>query len=622
MIWYCDTETVQLTTENVEKAIALNSVHTDYIINRLEQSRVFVVDKKLEAKKTGIPQTLMTLNVFNSAISEKNEIVKSDDCVLFLEKLARKTRRAGEKTATLYFHNVKFDLTNHLDRLHFSKEKYQVNNSLIVGTKVYNYCITVFGVRFTYVDSFNLTMCKLSEFGKAFGLAKELWKSEYEFDFSKFENIKRMMLGDRELEEYGIQDVRCLKAGVEAFKKFAQADKLTLASTAFENWEKTNHPQLAELTLEEQLDANMTYTGAICYVNPDYREKILEGDYVYIDNNGLYSAAMYSECAGFRHPYPVGMGKLHENGEPDLGNIDKYYTIRARIRATVKEDTTVPFFRLGKQSALGCKFSKVYKQSDYLRKFDETVYINSIDLRLLYKYYNVEAISYDYFWEYDTEVGMFDEYIDYWIAQKTIGTETGNKPLRTVSKFMNNSLSGKFGQMIEPIETVFDFDEKNNILKFERELRKDKDIDFIYMPIVSAILAYAREIFLDMTESYPESEFVYCDTDSNILTREAFEKYVDKKKIHNTRLGAWKIENEIAKLKVLRQKTYMYTRKDGKTVCKCAGATDQIKTLLNYDNFNLGEKIENAYQLKPRLVPGGTALVRVPFVLRESFMGL
>lgn len=655
MIWYCDTETVQISTDNIDKLP--KTMYSNYIKKRLELSEEFVkrMYKEIEDdyKKDVIElgkrkvikgkRTLLTLNVFNAGINENNVIVTSKKPDIFLQKIAKETKKAGGKTCTVYYHNLKFDMTNIIDYLKVNDAKFKFQNSLIVGTKWYNYRFFYCGVLFSFLDSYNLTMSKLKDFGKAFGLPDEFHKTEYEFDFNKLENIVRMMKGDKILEDYCIQDVRCLKAGVEAFKKFAKADKITLASTAFENWKNTNHPPLVKLTLEEQLDANLTYTGAICYANPMYQGELLEGKFVYIDNNGLYSAAGYSECAGFKHPYPVGMG-TRKTGTPDIWNIHKYYTIRATIKAVAKSDTTIPFFRLGKQSALGQKFkrmdsngrAKPYKQNEYLSVVDETCYINSIDLRLLHKYYHIDHIEYDYFWEYETCMGIFDEYTDYWIEQKTIGTRTHNMPLKTVAKFMNNSLTGKFGQNIEPVETILDWDEKTKILEHKHK-KMDKEPQFIYMPIVSAILSYAREIFLDMTESYPKEHFIYCDTDSNIMTREAFFKYVDKKKMSRYKLGFWDIEQDIIKLKVVRQKTYMFTTKRGHfyfdengekhktehdTIVKCAGATEEVKKYITYDNFEVGNKIKGAKQLKPRLIPGGTALIEQPFVLRQLFRGV
>ena len=263
--------------------------------------------------------------------------------------------------------------------------------------------------------------------------------------------------------------------------------------------------------------------------------------------------------------------------------------------------------------------SRRYKQNDFITEFDETCYINSIDLRLLYKYYDIAFIKYDYFFEYKTAIGIFDNYIDHWSEMKAQSKINGNLPLRSLSKLMLNSLTGKFGQYIEPIDVNFTLDDKTNIFYHNHVVNDTKECAFVYMPIVSAILAYSREIFLDMANSYPEKDYFYSDTDSNILTRKAFEKYVDKSKIDSVELGKWDIEHEVKKLKIIRQKTYMLTDKNNELIIRCAGATPQIKQFLNYDNFEIGERIEGATQLKPKIVAGGTALVKQPFILRPNF---
>lgn len=630
MIWYCDTETVQLTTENIYKI--KQSMFSQHIEKRLELSEKFVNDtyKKVEQNKKKnkknrensdfkeLPEkfTLIVVPIFLSAISENGIEITANDPITFFKKIAYFTKKHFEKTVTIYFHNLKFDLSNILDYLITYDVNFKKINSIIVGTKWYSMTILAFGIMIRFLDSFNLVHMRLSEFGKAFNLDKKLWKTEYKFDFSDIDNINKMLQCDQTLESYGLQDVRTLRAGVESFKKFVRTDKITIASTAFADWELTAK-RLPELSIKEQLDANLTYCGAICTYNDEVKGKILEKECVYIDNNGLYSASSYSKSAGFLHPFPVSRGTYGE-GEPDFWNIYKYYTIRCAIIAEVKSDTTIPFLRLGKHSLYGepLKRTKPYKQNEYLKYIDETMYINSIDLRLVYKYYNVVDIKFDYYWEYETEIGIFDEYIDFWSQKKKEGKKTKNEPLRQVAKLMLNSLTGKFGQNIDPVETEIGFDEDKKILT-QDNIRMKTEPKMIFMPIISAILAYSREIFLDMTNSYPKEHFFYGDTDSNLLTREAFDKYVDKTKLSDTELGLWDIEYKIKKLKILRQKTYMFTTEDNEIIIKCAGATPDVKKFITYENFEIGKRIDGATMLKPSIVAGGTALIEQPFVLRQ-----
>lgn len=611
MIWYCDTETIQIKKSFLRK-LDLGQ-YKSYVVKRLFKSKSYIK----EIFKEDTDKTLIVLNVFNSGVNENDTIITAKNPIQFYDKLTKITRQSGYKKATVYYHNLKFDMTNILDYFENNNAKYKTVSSLIVGTKWYSYNIIYKGVYIRLLDSFNLTMLKLSDFGKAFGLAQEDQKQEYTFNFDDINTLNEMIRGSVRFENYAIQDVLTLKKGVETFKSMAEVDKITIASTAFANWERTQKKRLVKLTQAEQIDANYTYTGGLCTYNPNFIEKVLDGDFTYIDNNGLYSAASYSTCAGFSHPFPCGMGTYGE-GVPDWENPKKYYTIRCRVRAVVKTTTTIPFIRFGKQYNLGIDLSRRYKQNEYVKQFDETFYINSIDLRLLHKYYHVDILEFDYFYEYETVIGIFDEYIDYWIGKKQEAVREGNAGKKTVAKYLVNGLTGKFGQFIEPVETKMEFDE-NNIL-MHKHVTMDKPPEMVYMPIVSAILSYSREIFLDMTNSYPKEHFLYCDTDSNILTTEAFNKYVDKNKMDKVALGLWDVEHHIKKIKILRQKTYMFTDFDDKTYIRCAGATPEVKKKITYDNFILGEKIEGATQLKPRLTVGGTALIKQPYILRQVFM--
>lgn len=616
--FYCDTETVQLNTDTINKVDL--SGHKDFVEYRLKQSAEWVQKQYKKAEEEKQPQDLIVVNVLNTCSTPAREDpIIAYNPVAFFNKITTICKREFEKNALIYFHNMKFDLTNIIDYLTFAKAKFTVKNSLIVGTKWYSYTIIYKGVWLKFIDSYNLTMMALRDFGKAFGLPPELSKSSFEFDFNNLDIINRMLRGDKELTDYAVLDVLCLRAGMEKFYELTNSNKITIASISMEDWKKRDNISLSELDLKEQLDANLTYTGAICYPNPRYTGQTLEGDFVYIDNNGLYSASSYSEKAGFKHYFPVGKGTLYKNEVPDIWNIEKYYTIRARIKAKLKKNVTIPFFRLGKQYNLGEPMSRRYKQNDFITEFDETCYINSIDLRLLYKYYDIAFIKYDYFYEYKTAIGIFDNYIDHWSEMKVQSKINGNLPLRSLSKLMLNSLTGKFGQYIEPIDVNFELDDKTNIFYHNHVVNDTKECAFVYMPIVSAILAYSREIFLDMTNSYPEEDYFYSDTDSNILTRKAFEKYVDKSKIDSVELGKWDIEHEVKKLKIIRQKTYMLTDKNDELIIRCAGATPEIKQFLNYDNFEIGQRIEGATQLKPKIVAGGTALVKQPFILRSNF---
>lgn len=618
LILYADTETVTLTTENYNKIV--QSEHSQHIQKKFTQSQVFVSDQLAKAKEENKVLPLQVVNVLCQGVFSDDYAILEKNIKTFFAKAAQHTRRTKHKSLIVYFHNMKFDILNILDYFYSENIQFTLLDCVIVNTTYYQIKFFFRGVLFDIRDSYKLCMMKLADFGRAFNLDKKFWKKDYTFDNS-IESINKMLKGDLLLEDYGMTDVYCLRYGLEAFRQYAHSDKTTIASCAFDDWKKKGTVELAKLSTEEQTFANYTYTGGICTYNKEKCGQKLDGEFIYIDNNGLYSAAIYSQIGKFCHPYPVGVGRFYTTGKPDFRSRDKFYTIKARIHAKVKDWVAVPFFRLGKQYNIGVSLSRRYKQNEYIQHFNETCYINSIDLCLLYQYYDVYEIEFIEWYEYNTQVGLFDSYVDEWIGKKTEGTITGNKPLRTTAKMMNNSLTGKFGQFILPVVTSLTLSE-HGLIEYERK-REDKEPSFIYMPIVSAILSYAREIFLDMTTSYPKEYFLYCDTDSNIMYKEAFDHYVDKKKIHPTALGLWDVENELTSVKILRQKTYMMTRKDGQVIVKCAGASDAVKKYITYDNFELGKNIVDekgklVTQLKPTIVAGGLALVDTPFSIKES----
>lgn len=618
MVFYCDTETFTLTTENY-KSVELGN-YKDFVTKRLEEGKDWVNEQIKKSKEENRVFPIMVVNALNTGISEYGESFFHYNPISFYKKIAFITKQNNEKTALIYYHNMKYDLTNILDYFDTMGAKYKIIGQLIKNTTWYQLKFMFGGICITIIDSFNLTHLPLFKFRKAFDLSEE--DSKMEFDFSNGGLIQNNSINlSKQLIDYAINDVKCLKAGIEKFRQETHnSDKITIASTAFENWENVEKIELPELEIEEQVDANYTYTGAICYCNPLYTEKIIKKKLVYVDNNGLYSASSYSEKAGFTHYFPVSKGKkvlCKDGGIPDYNDRSKYYTIFAHIKAKLKKGGTIPFIRLGKQCSLGVMLSRHYKQNEYLTEFDETFFINSIDLRLLYKYYDVQEIRFIYYWFYETKLGIFDKYIDEWGRQKNIGKLEKNEAKKFVAKLMLNSLTGKFGQNIEAIETSF-VKKENFVYGYEHK-PTDRENSFVFMPIVSAILSYSREIFLDLTESYPKEDFFYCDTDSNIMTEEAYNKYIDKSKIDSVELGKWDIEYKPVKLKILRQKTYMFEEENGNLEIRCAGATKQIKEKFTFDNFELGKEIEGAYQLKPTMVLGGTALTEMPFKIRQPF---
>ena len=91
--------------------------------------------------------------------------------------------------------------------------------------------------------------------------------------------------------------------------------------------------------------------------------------------------------------------------------------------------------------------------------------------------------------------------------------------------------------------------------------------------------------------------------------------------------GCWDVEHIVKEVKILHQKCYMITEfeafqrdhKRERTVVKCAGASEDIKRYIHYDNFNRGETIKGARMKKSKQTIGGIALESRPFSIKAEY---
>ena len=627
LIIYADTETVTLSKSECE-TIRLK----DAIIQRRAQE-ISRADCNNPDYALVVPQSLQ-------AVSDDGSLEIYDDTLSsFFCRIAAWVKNKSRKSVRVYFHNMKYDGEMIVNWGLYGAFSMKASKRLIRDGRWYEYSFCAYGVQFTLWDSYKLLSIPLKEFGKAFHLPKNLWKLEENFENLTTKQKQNRLDGkDEKLKEYAMRDVYCLRAGMQAIRKELGNLRMTAAGLAFATWQGTDHagqviPLGTEecrkktwkgpvLTEEEQIAADYTYQGAICYANPRHVGKDINGKFVYIDNNSLYPSSALSESAGRKHYYPVSVGRYFE-GEPvdfDRNDITKYYTFHVMGAGKFKKNVAIPFLRLGKVSRLAGCTKRIYKQNEFLSEFDDEFWINSIDLRLLYQYYDVKELKIIEGWEYDCALGVFDEFVNKYGEMKVNAAREGNAPQKFIAKLQLNSMLGKFGQRIDDTEET-EYMKEDGAIGIKRE-RRGKAESFNNMPIVSALLAYARETLLSVANNIPAKDFYYSDTDSVIMTKKAFDKYVPKNQIDSAELGLWDIEHRPIRVKILRQKTYMFTEiveingeKKEAVKVTCAGAKAEAKKLMTYDNFYIGSKI--GQQLKPRAIAGGLALIPVPFEIQE-----
>lgn len=595
-----------------------------------------------------------------------------DTVVDYVNAIRDRIVEQSKRNAIIYFHNMKFDASNILYALLTLGYIYtdDIKQLLIQESNWYTFRLNYRGISLEFRDSYMLISQPLRSFQKTFGLSigkstEDSWKDRLDEVATVNALLNRTEPG---LMEYALLDIDVLQAGLDKFwvlQGGKKASKLTAASLAYSEWlsvieehgyrtaDGVYHKGFIEVDKKKKLTivmdddmpkfihdiTNYTYRGAVCYPNPDYTNKTLKGIYVYIDANSLYPSAMLPSVQGrnrynqmeLTHYYPVGVPvRLKSMPKEEIMKDRRYVSfLKLRIKAKIKPDAVIPFVSLGRQGRVGEGFNRLYRTNEFLREIDETFWVTSIDYRSIQNYYDIEELEFIegiIYTPENTSNDIFNEYISKWRIIKEQAAREGNAGLKQLAKIMLNSLYGKFAQSIDNIETFFEFGENGSLTVSEGSF--DGKTSLKNMGIAAMITSYAREILLDVANILSPEEFLYCDTDSIIMTESGWRKIREVKGLlDKAEFGCWDVEHIVKKVKILHQKCYMITEfeafqrdhKRERTVVKCAGASEDIKRYIQYYNFNRGETIKGARMKKAKQTIGGIALESRPFSIKAEY---
>lgn len=599
-----------------------------------------------------------------------------DTPVEYMDAIRGRMLEQEARSAIIYFHNMKFDAYNILYALLAQEKSHldDIKQLLVNGAAWYTFRLSYRGISLEFRDSYKLISQPLKNFQKTFGLSigksnEDGWKDRMDEVATVNALLNRTEPG---LMEYALLDVDVLQAGVDKFWELqggAKASRLTAASLAYNEWievieehgyhtaDGKFHEGMKEVevdgkkrkTLNIVMDndmpefvhrtTNYTYRGAVCYPNPDYTDKVQKGIFVYIDANSLYPSSMLPSVQGrnrynqmeLTHYYPVGEPVRLKKMPSEKIMLDRRYVsfLKLRIKAKIKPDAVIPFVSLGRQGRVGMSFSRLYQTNDFLREIDETFWVTSIDYRSIQNYYDIEEqefIEGIIYTPENTSNDIFNEYISKWRRIKEQAAREKNAGLKQLAKIMLNSLYGKFAQSIDNTETVFEFGEDGSLTVIESGF--NGGVSLKNMGIAAMITSYAREILLDVANLLSPEEFLYCDTDSIIMTESGWRKIREVKGLlDKAEFGCWDVEHIVKEVKILHQKCYMITEfeafqrdhKRERTVVKCAGASEDIKRFIRYDNFNRGETIKGARMKKAKQTIGGITLESRPFSIKAEY---
>lgn len=526
-----------------------------------------------------------------------------------------------ENNPLIFFHNLKFDgeflmyyMMNDL-KLEWrnSKEKEDNTFSTLISDMGQFYQIVWYikvgkrDKKVTFQDSLKIINQTVESMPKTFGIEENKLEIDYKYPREKghilteeeIAYIKNdVVIPAKALKYLFDMGLTQMTAGGNALSYY----KKMLGANKFKNL-------FPVLPYEIDQDLRPAYRGGFTYCNPKYKGKTT-GKGVVLDVNSLYPSCMRYETL----PFGEGIfftGKYEE---------DKFYPLyiqRLLCTFKVKKDH-IPMIQIKKSR---------FVENEYLTDSGEepvAITLTSIDLKLFFDQYDVNVIKWESGWKFRGMRGLFNDYIDKWVALKNECTINGNKGMRAICKIMLNSLYGKYAtskKMQEKIPYL-----ENGIVKYK--LSEEIEKDGVYLPMACFITAYARDktirtsqaIMTYSLEKYGKDLYCYSDTDS-VHTNLTVEELKEFCEIDDVELGKWKVEEVFRRAKFIRQKTYLediFNEKTGKYEIKitCAGMPQRCYDQVTWENFKEGMRVDG--KLTFHHVVGGVNLVDTDFTIKSD----
>ena len=527
----------------------------------------------------------------------------------------------------VYYHNLKFDgefwLYYLIKKLKFKQaftmidddyttaewvsKKEMPSNSVIYSIsdrgQWYSITIRLEDITIELRDSLKLMPFSVKAIGKAFNTKHQKLDMEYTgFRYAGCEITEAE-------KEYIRNDVLVVKEALEFM--FEQGhNRLTIGSCCLSEYKsiigrdmfKAMFPDLSQVTLDKELYGasnadeyiRHSYKGGWCYLVRGKANKVFH-DGTTADVNSLYPSMMHSESGNY---YPVGYPRFWKGNEiPDKALQDnRYFFIRIKTRFYIKKNK-LPFIQIkGDKHYNGneCLTTSDYWDKNIHKYFKYTMddgvkkptivtlTLTCVDYKLFLEHYDVEDFEILDGCYFNTEIGVFDEYIDIY---KKIKLESKGA-MRTLAKLFLNNLYGKLATNDNSSFKLI-YDKSDTEIGFIPVPQHDKDT--VYIAAGSAVTSYARNFTIRAAQAnyhgVNKRGFIYADTDSIHCDLEP-QKIVGIK-VHDRNFCCWKLESQWDDAIFVRQKTYIehVVAEDLKPIdspyysIKCAGMPDRCKQL-------------------------------------------
>lgn len=510
---------------------------------------------------------------------------------------------ASGNITSIWFHNLAFDgkfIVDKLLRLGYkrscARSPYKGQFTTLMSSSGQFYSLSIcFHNRHsvTIKDSLKVLPMSVKAIAKAFALPETKGEIDY-----KAERPVGHVLTDEERDYLSRDIIICAKAMSHMYAE--SLTRMTLASDAF-SFYKGMCPTFEKLfpVIETTMDEVIrhAYRGGFTYCAPEYADLDV-GPGISVDRNSMYPTELRYAVL------PFGVPKIFEGkGSPT----DEYPLFVQTLTCT---------FEL-KAGAIPCIQLQggMYMPHEYATQTlaPVTITVTNVDLEIIEQSYDIDILSYDGGVAFHGRVGNFNDYVDYWMSRK-MKDKDGK---RAIDKFMLNMLYGKFATSTDT--TTKGPEMIKDVVHWKQDDPSTRDP--IYTALAVFVTAWARhDLFHAIWDN--RERFLYCDTDSMHLLGTEQPKGIE---IHDSKLGAWKVEGTFSRARHIRAKTYMWDLNDEIGV-KCAGMPANVKELVTWDNFHRGftnivhgadgDYIRPGYgKLRPLAVPGGIVLIDGPFTI-------
>lgn len=334
----------------------------------------------------------------------------------------------------VYFHNLKFDYSFIYPYL--VKEKY-VFEEIITGREKKIRQVTIFFSKNKKIflrDSMPLFAPSTISLKKVLSSWCDKYLDKLTIDF--YENmpasVSKEMIDYAKVDIYGLAEALNKRSVVGDGKlklttsSQAKAMNKEILNEKYKNINKNFFDNIAypAITLEQDRYMRKFYQGGFVYLNPEYKEEIINNVYVY-DVNSMYPSIMRDELL------PMGKPRFFR-GEPDKS---KLYICKVFIKSLCLKEGGIPYIvRLGKSS---------YGSKEYHEDCEnQTFFLTSLEIDMLDKCYYIKGLKYIEGFYFNTSKELFRDYIAIFndMKENNIGAK------REFAKLCLNAPSGKWGQ--------------------------------------------------------------------------------------------------------------------------------------------------------------------------------